>query len=107
MERDSGREASGENRKGAEQARLLGGRICSLVGLLFGLGVIVLVLLGGIAGVSSGAVGIGLGVLGYYLGSTRLGAAAVILGIVALFFTVAVSAGIIPGLEPPGHGYPA
>jgi hypothetical protein len=46
-----------------------------------------------------------LGVLGYSLGARRLGVATVVLGTVALFFVVAASTGLIPGLAPSGHGY--
>jgi len=50
-------------------------------------------------------VGIALGVLGYFLGARRLGAASVVLGTAALFFMAAASTGLIPGVAPPGHGY--
>jgi hypothetical protein len=46
-----------------------------------------------------------LGVLGYSLGARRPGAATVVLGTVALFFVVAASTGLIPGVAPLGHGY--
>ena len=54
---------------------------------------------------SAGAVGLALGVLGYFLGARRLGAASVVLGTVAIFFMAAASTGLIPGIEPLGHGY--
>jgi hypothetical protein len=62
-------------------------------------------LLGVTEDVSSGVLAIVLGVLGYYLGVRRLGAATVVLGTVALFFVVAASTGLVPGVEPSGHGY--
>jgi hypothetical protein len=99
-------ERSGENEKGEDRARLLGGRISCLVGILLGLGGVVLALLGGSPGVSSVAVGIGLGIVGFFLGSRWLALVTVVAGVAALFFAVAVSAGLVPGLEPPGHGYP-
>lgn len=94
-------------RNGREEnpATLLGGRISCLLGILLGLGGIVLALLGGNPSVASGAVGIGLGVLGYFLGSSRLAVVTVVVGVAALFFAVAASAGLVPGLEPAGHGY--
>jgi hypothetical protein len=49
-------------------------------------------------------VGIALGVLGYFLGARRLGAASVVLG-TAEVFMAAASTGLIPGVTPPGHGY--
>ena len=54
---------------------------------------------------SAGALGIVLGLVGYYLGVRRLGAAAIAVGVLALFFMAATSTGLIPGLAPPSHGY--
>jgi hypothetical protein len=51
-------------------------------------------------------VGIGLGVVDYLIGSRRLWVATVMVGLAALFFAAAVSAGLVLGLEPAGHGYP-
>ena len=93
----------GEGRKGT--AKLLGGRICCIVGILFGAGGILFALLGASANVSSGAVGAALGVLGYFLGARRLGTATIVLGVIAIFFMAAAAAGLIPGVEPLGHGY--
>jgi hypothetical protein len=50
-------------------------------------------------------VGIVLGLVGYFLGVRRLGAAAIAVGVVALFFMAAASTGLIPGVASPGHGY--
>jgi hypothetical protein len=93
-----------ESRERADQARLLGGRISCLVGMLLGVGDTVLALVGGSPGVSSGAVGIGLGIVGFLLGARRL-ALVTVVG-VAIFFAVAASAGLVPAIEPAGHGYP-
>ena len=95
--------AQKDGREGA--LKLLLGRICCLVGLLLGAGGFVVAILGESVDLSAGALGIGLGVLGYYLGARRLGAASVVLGTAAVFFMAAVSTGLIPGLAPPGHGY--
>ena len=38
-------------------------------------------------------------------GPWRLGAATVVLGTLVLFFVVAASTGLVPGLAPSGHGY--
>ena len=54
---------------------------------------------------SAGAVGIVLGLVGYFLGLRRLGAVAIAVGVIALFFMAAASTGLIPGVAPPGHGY--
>ena len=85
--------------------KLLLGRICCLMGLLSGAGGFVVATLGTSVNLSAGAVGIVLGVLGYFLGARRLGAGSVIIGTAALFFMAAASTGLIPGIEPLGHGY--
>ena len=95
--------AQADGREGT--LKLLLGEICCLVGLLLGAGGFVVAILGESVDLSAGAVGIGLGVLGYYLGARRLGAASVVLGTAAVFFMAAVSTGLIPGVTPPGHGY--
>lgn len=92
-----------EGRKGL--ATLLAGRISCIVGILFGAGGILFALLGASANVSAGAVGAALGILGYFLGARRLGAATIVLGVVAVFFMAAASTGLIPGVAPLGHGY--
>ena len=51
------------------------------------------------ADVSMQAVGIVLGILGYYLGVRRLAIAAVALCIVAIFFGLAASQGLVPGFS--------
>ena len=85
--------------------KLLLGRICCVIGLLLGAGSFVVAILGASVNLSAGAVGIALGVLGYFLGARRLGAASVVLGTAAVFFMAAASTGLIPGIEPLGHGY--
>jgi len=84
--------------------KLLLGRICC-VGLLLGAGGFAVAILGESVDLSAGAVGIALGVLGYFLGARRFGAASVVLGTAAVFFMAAVSTGLIPGVAAPGHGY--
>src|ERR671939_1980376 len=85
--------------------KMLLGRICCVFGLLLGAGGFVVATLGASVNLSAGAVGMGLGVLGYFLGERRLGAASVVLGTAAVFFMAAASTGLIPGIEPLGHGY--
>jgi hypothetical protein len=75
------------------------------VGLLFGAGGIVFAVLSASVNLSAGAVGIVLGLVGYFLGVRRLGAATIAMGVIALFFMAAASTGLIPGVTPPGHGY--
>ena len=93
--------------RGKSQAKRLGGLISCVLGLLLGLGGIVGGFLALTEDVSSGALAIVLGVLGYSLGARRLGAATVVLGAVALLFVVAASTGLVPGVAPSGHGYGA
>jgi hypothetical protein len=50
--------------------------------------------------VSAGAVGAALGVLGYFLGARWLGAATIVLGVIAVFFMAAAATGLVPGVEP-------
>jgi hypothetical protein len=95
--------AKGEGRKRA--AMLLAGRISCIVGILFGAGGIFFALLGASANVSAGAVGAALGILGYFIGARRLGAATIVLGVAAVLFMAAASTGLIPGVAPLGHGY--
>ncbi|MEJ7842097.1 MAG: hypothetical protein WKF95_10050 [Rubrobacter sp.] len=89
-ERGAGRE---------QQVMLLAGRISCVVGLLFGIGGILAAFLGGTTNVSVGAVGAALGILGYFLGSRRLGTVTVLLCVAALFFGLAASQGLIPGID--------
>ena len=85
--------------------KLLLGRICCVTGLLLSTGGFVVAILSASVNLSAGAVGIALGVLGYFLGAGRLGAASVVLATAAVFFMAAASTGLIPSVTPPGHGY--
>ncbi len=87
----------GERGAGRErQVILLSGRISCVLGLLLGVGGIVAALFGGTANVSVGAIGASLGILGYFLGSRRLGTVTVLLCVAALFFGLAASQGLSP-----------
>ncbi len=90
-----------------QQVMFLAGRISCLLGLLLGVGGIVAALLGGGVSISPGAVGAALGILGYFLGSRRLGTATVLLCVAALFFGLAASQGLIPGIEASDRNLPA
>jgi hypothetical protein len=98
-------EGTDQGREREDALKLLLGRICCVVGLLFGAGGIVFSILSASVNLSAGAVGIVLGLVGYFLGVRRLGAAAIAVGVIALFFMAAASTGLIPGVAPPGHGY--
>jgi len=80
---------------------LLAGWIACILGLLCGAFGIVAALFGGGASISPGAVGAALGILGYFLGSRRLGTVTVLLCVAALFFGLSASQGLIPGIETP------
>ena len=75
------------------------------MGLLSGAGGFVVATLGASVNISAGAVAIALGVLGYFLGARRLGAASLGIGTAAVFFMAAASTVLIPSMEPLGHGY--
>lgn len=97
-----------EGGDGREQlVRLLGGRVCCILGLIFGIGGIVAAFFGGGASVTPGAVGAMLGIVGYFLGSRRLGTTTVLLCVAALFFGLAASQGLIPGIEASDRTLPA
>lgn len=98
-----------EPKQGEGAAKLLGGRACAVIGLLFALGGVISVVVsqsGAASDVSAGVVGIGLGVVGYFLGSNRLGTATIIVSVAVLFFSLAATQGIIPGFET-DRGLPA
>ncbi len=96
----------GPDARNAGQAKLLAGRIVSAIGVLFALGGFIGGIFGGAANISAGAVGAALGVLGYFLGSRRLGTAAIIISVAALFFVLAASQGLIPGIDASDHSLP-
>jgi len=57
------------------------GRICYVIGLLLSTGGFAVEILGASVNLSAGAVGMAPGVLGYFLGARRLGAASVVLAL--------------------------
>ena len=99
-----GQENPGED-QGKNQAKRLSGLISCVLGLLLAVGGMVGPFLALTEDVSPGVLAMLLGVLGYSLGARRLGAVTIVLGTIALFFVVAASTGLIPGVAPLGHGY--
>ncbi len=85
--------------EGERQAKLLGARIACVIGLLFGLGSVLSALIGGPPNVSGGALGGAFGILGYFLGARRLATATVALCVAAIFFVLAATQSLIPGIE--------
>lgn len=81
------------------------GTISSIVGIVFGVGGILFAALGASDNVSAGALGAVLGIAGFLLGQRRLAVAAIVIGVITVFFMAAASTGLIPGVTPLGHGY--
>lgn len=90
-----------------DQAKSLAGKISCVIGILFAVYGVVIVLGGGAPSVTSGVLGAGLGILGYFLGSRRFGTATIILSVAVLFFGLAASQGLIPGIDASDRGLPA
>ena len=105
VERNELQDNPSRDKERKDALKLLAGKLSCRVGILLGVGGIILVLLGASDDVSAGVLAMVLGVLGYSLSARRLGTATVVLGTVALFFVVAASTGLIPGVAPLGHGY--
>jgi hypothetical protein len=97
-------EGADQGTKREDALKLLLGRTCCVVGLLFGAGGIVFSISSASVNLSAGAVGIVLGLIGYFLGIRRV-AAAIVVGMIASIFVAAASTGLILGVAPPGHGY--
>ncbi len=91
---------------GERQVMLLAGRIACFLGLLCGIFGIAASFIGGGVSISSGAAGAVLGILGYFLGSRRLGTATVLICVAALFFGLAASQGLIPGIDASDRNLP-
>jgi hypothetical protein len=98
-------EGADQGTKREDALKLLLGRTCCVVGLLFGAGGIVFSISSASVNLSAGAVGIVLGLIGYFLGIRRLGTVAIVVGVIAPIFVAAASTGLILGVAPPGHGY--
>ena len=68
--------------------------------MLLGAGSVLTALVGGSPNISGGALGAALGILGFFLGARRLATATVVFCVAAIFFALAASQGLIPGIEP-------
>lgn len=91
----------------AERARLKWGKGVCVVGIFLAVLGVVAVFFGTGASVVPGALGIMLGVLGYFLGANRLGTVTIILSTATLFFGLAASQGQIPGIDRSDRTLPA
>ena len=106
-ERDTGlgnsrQPGPGEDKEREQTAKSFLALVLCVLGILLGLVGFVTPFFTGpatTADISMQAVGILLGIVGYYLGARRLGIAAAVLCIVAIFFGLAASQGLIPGFS--------
>ncbi len=106
MADDERRQNSSEKKHREDRLKPFFGTVSCVVGILLGVGGTVAALLVGSANVSAGAVGVALGLVGYFLGSRHLGAVTVVAGVIGLFFVLVASQGLIPGVESFDHNYP-
>jgi hypothetical protein len=88
------------------RAMLLGGWISCAVGALLAAGMVYTALYGGGANITAGALGVGFGVLGYFLGARKLATATVFLCATAILFGLAASQGFVPGIAPSDRTFP-
>ncbi len=114
-ERDTGlgnsrQSGPGGDKQRKEAAKSFFARVVCVVGILVGLVGLITPFFTGpatTADVSIQAVGILLGIVGYYLGTRRLAIAAVGLCIVAIFFGLAASQDLIPGIQGEDRSLPS
>ena len=106
---NSRRRSPGEDRGRAESAKSFLASVVCVLGIVVALAAVIATVFSGQPSVvtSAAAIGIVLGVVGYFLGATRLGIATVVVSIITLFFGLAVSQGLIPGLEGEDRVLPA
>jgi hypothetical protein len=88
-----------------DAAKELLGTVSCIVGILSGVGGMLFAVFGASNNVSAGVIGAVLGIFGFLLGQRRLAVAAIVIGVVTVFFMAAASTGLIPGVSPLGHGY--
>jgi membrane associated rhomboid family serine protease len=103
---------SGERRREGRRessARSFVATVVCVLGIVLAAGAAIGAFAGAGAGgvVSAGAVGVGLGVLGYLMGASRLGTVTIVVSIAALFLGLAATQGLIPGLGPSDRNLPA
>ncbi len=100
------REPAG-NAGSSEKTGEFWGRLACGLGLALAVGGVAGVFLGPGLSVTSGAVGAGLGILGYFLGANRLGTLTLVLSTTVVFFGLAAGQGLIPGVGPTDRDLPA
>ncbi|MDQ3509838.1 MAG: hypothetical protein M3494_17835 [Actinomycetota bacterium] len=77
----------------------MGGSIAAVLGIFLAVVGFVFPFIGNGASIAPGAFGLVLGIAGYALGARRFGVAAIVLCALAMFFGLAVSQGLVPGME--------
>lgn len=82
-----------------ESPKSFWGRVACWFGVVLGVIGLVTAFFGTGASVFPGAVGVCLGILGYFLGSNRFGTATIIFCTAVLFFGLAASQDLIPGID--------
>ena len=85
---------------------LLGGWISCAIGVLLAATTVFAALYGGGANITAGALGVGFGVLGYFLGARKLATATVFFCATAILFGLAASQGFVPGIAPSDRTFP-
>jgi hypothetical protein len=88
------------------RARLLGGRISCLAGLLLAIGQVFAALQGAGANAFAGILGIAFCILGYLLDSRKLATAAIFFCGASILFGLAASQGLVPGIAPSDRAFP-
>jgi len=71
------------------------------------MGQVLAALYGGGANITAGVLGIAFGILGYFLGATRLATVTVFLCAAAIIFGLAASQGLVPGIAPSDRALPS
>jgi len=91
----------GDDKRRVEAAKSFLASVLCALGIVVALGAVIYIIVSGstFSIVSAGAIGIGLGVIGFFLGANRLGTVTIVVSIAALFFGLAASQGLIPGLD--------
>ena len=88
-------ERAGDDPVPEGRAMLVGGWISCAIGVLLAAVTVFAALLGGGANTTAAALGVGFGVLGYFLGSRKLATATVFLCAAAILFGLAASQGYV------------
>ena len=88
-------EQAGDDPAAEGRATLLGGWISCAIGVLLAAGTVFAAFFGGGANTTAAALGVGFGILGYFLGARKLATATVFLCAAAILFGLAASQGYI------------